>query len=109
MRLVFTAASTTECYHTPRTNPGTTTDEHGLTQKEDSLGWKLEAGRWKLRAGRVTIQNMRLAWFSPMPPVPSGIAACSAELVGELRSRHHIDVYVDGAPGAAPPGANAAH
>ena len=44
-----------------------------------------------------------------MPPVPSGIAACSAELVGELRSRHHIDVYVDGAPGAAPPGADAAH
>jgi glycosyltransferase involved in cell wall biosynthesis len=52
---------------------------------------------------------MRVAWFSPMPPVPSGIAACSAELVGELRSRHHIDVYVDGAPGAAPPGADAAH
>lgn len=52
---------------------------------------------------------MRVAWFSPMPPVPSGIAACSAELVGELRSRHHIDVYVDGASGAAPPGADPAH
>ncbi len=37
---------------------------------------------------------MRLAWFSPMPPVPSGIAACSAELVGELGKRHDIDVYV---------------
>jgi len=37
---------------------------------------------------------MRLAWFSPMPPVPSGIAACSAELVGELGKRHAIDVYV---------------
>ncbi len=37
---------------------------------------------------------MRLAWFSPMPPVPSGIAACSAELVGALGTRHDIDVYV---------------
>ena len=37
---------------------------------------------------------MRLAWFSPMPPVPSGIAACSAELVDELAERHEIDVYV---------------
>jgi glycosyltransferase involved in cell wall biosynthesis len=37
---------------------------------------------------------MRLAWFSPMPPVPSGIAACSAELVRALGTRHAIDVYV---------------
>jgi glycosyltransferase involved in cell wall biosynthesis len=37
---------------------------------------------------------MRLAWFSPMPPVPSGIATCSAELVRELGKRHTIDVYV---------------
>ena len=52
---------------------------------------------------------MRLAWFSPMPPVPSGIAACSAELVGELRRRHQIDVYVDATPEAAAPGADSAH
>jgi glycosyltransferase involved in cell wall biosynthesis len=52
---------------------------------------------------------MRLAWFSPMPPVPSGIAACSAELVGELRERHHIDVYVDTAPLAGAPGTASAH
>ena len=37
---------------------------------------------------------MRLAWFSPMPPVPSGIAACSAQLIRELGTRHTIDVYV---------------
>lgn len=37
---------------------------------------------------------MRLAWFSPLPPVPSGIAACSADLLGELSQRHEIDVYV---------------
>ena len=52
---------------------------------------------------------MRLAWFSPMPPIPSGIAACSAELVGELRQRHHIDVYVDTAPLARAPGTTSAH
>jgi glycosyltransferase involved in cell wall biosynthesis len=52
---------------------------------------------------------MRLAWFSPMPPVPSGIAACSAELVGELRRRHQIDVYVDATPEAAAPGTDSAH
>src|SRR4051794_17869194 len=38
---------------------------------------------------------MRLAWFSPMPPVRSGIAACSAELVAALRGEHEIDVFVD--------------
>lgn len=38
---------------------------------------------------------MRLAWFSPIPPVRSGIAACSADLVEALSREHHIDVYVD--------------
>jgi glycosyltransferase involved in cell wall biosynthesis len=47
---------------------------------------------------------MRLAWFSPMPPVPSGIAACSAELVSELGKRYTIDVYVHTTTSAA--GAN---
>ncbi len=36
---------------------------------------------------------MRLAWFSPLPPVPSGIAACSADVLGELGRRHSVDVY----------------
>ena len=38
---------------------------------------------------------MRLAWFSPMPPVRTGIAAVSAELVEPLRNEHDIDVYTD--------------
>src|SRR5262245_39818831 len=38
---------------------------------------------------------MRLAWFSPLPPIRSGIAVCSAELVPELARLHDIDVYVD--------------
>jgi glycosyltransferase involved in cell wall biosynthesis len=37
---------------------------------------------------------MRLAWFSPMPPVRSGIADCSADVIGVLGRRHAIDVYV---------------
>lgn len=38
---------------------------------------------------------MRLAWFSPLPPVRSGISTCSAGLVGALRAEHEIDVFVD--------------
>jgi glycosyltransferase involved in cell wall biosynthesis len=38
---------------------------------------------------------MKLAWFSPVPPVPSGIAVCSAELVVALAADHEIDVFVD--------------
>jgi glycosyltransferase involved in cell wall biosynthesis len=37
----------------------------------------------------------RLAWFSPMPPVRSGVAACSAELVPALRAFFSVDVFVD--------------
>ncbi|MDQ3346386.1 MAG: glycosyltransferase [Acidobacteriota bacterium] len=38
---------------------------------------------------------MRLAWFSPMPPLASGIATCSAELVAGLSDEHQIEVFVD--------------
>jgi len=38
---------------------------------------------------------MRLAWFSPMPPARSGVAACSRELVAALRDQHVVDVFVD--------------
>jgi glycosyltransferase involved in cell wall biosynthesis len=37
---------------------------------------------------------MRLAWFSPIPPVKTGVAACSADLARVLRRRgHEIDLY----------------
>ncbi len=58
---------------------------------------------------------MRLAWFSPMPPVPSGIAACSAQIVTALAAGHGIDVFVDepvaklAAAGAAPGDWRSAH
>ncbi len=38
---------------------------------------------------------MRLAWFSPMPPVATGIARCSADLIDRLHGEHDIDVFVD--------------
>jgi glycosyltransferase involved in cell wall biosynthesis len=38
----------------------------------------------------------RIAWFSPMPPSSSGIAAYSAEVIPRLRARGlTVDVYVD--------------
>jgi glycosyltransferase involved in cell wall biosynthesis len=37
---------------------------------------------------------MRLAVFSPLPPVKSGIADYTVELLTELGSRHQIDVFV---------------
>lgn len=39
------------------------------------------------------IQPMRLAWFSPLPPVRSGIAAYSAELLPHLRRGGTIDCF----------------
>jgi len=37
---------------------------------------------------------VRIAWFSPLPPVRTGIAACSAELLPALRTRGYtIDPY----------------
>ncbi len=44
---------------------------------------------------------MRIAWFTPLPPVRSGISAYSAELLPRLADRHTIDVYVDEPPGQA--------
>lgn len=45
---------------------------------------------------------MRLAWFSPMPPVRSGVAAYSADVVTALDAEHEIDVYVHIASGGDP-------
>src|SRR5262245_48756714 len=36
---------------------------------------------------------MRLAWFSPLPPVRSGIAAYTAEIVARLDPAHAIHVF----------------
>src|SRR5262245_2838515 len=38
---------------------------------------------------------MRLAWFSPLPPVRTGLSIDSRELLGRLGTDHHIDAFVD--------------
>ena len=38
---------------------------------------------------------MRIAWFTPLPPTRSGIAAYSSEVLPFLAERHSVDVYVD--------------
>ena len=43
----------------------------------------------------MSLTRARLAWFSPMPPVRSGVAACSADLVRALSEAYAIDVFVD--------------
>jgi glycosyltransferase involved in cell wall biosynthesis len=40
-------------------------------------------------------EAMRLAWFSPLPPVRTGLAVDSRELLGRLGADHLIDVFVD--------------
>jgi hypothetical protein len=37
---------------------------------------------------------VRLAWFTPLPPVRSGIAHYSAEVLPSLLTTHAIDVFV---------------
>jgi glycosyltransferase involved in cell wall biosynthesis len=44
-----------------------------------------------------------------MPPVRSGIAACSADLVRALGAEHHIDLFVDEPVVALAPGTRSAH
>jgi glycosyltransferase involved in cell wall biosynthesis len=44
---------------------------------------------------------MRLAWFSPLPPHRSGIAAYCAALLPRLAGGHTIDAYVDDTDGRA--------
>ena len=46
-------------------------------------------------AGLAMIQPMRIAWFSPLPPERSGIAAYSADLVPRLAEAHAIDCFTE--------------
>jgi glycosyltransferase involved in cell wall biosynthesis len=53
---------------------------------------------------------MRVAWFSPLPPVRSGIAGRSAELIAALRSRGiAIDIYLDDPVARMTPDGQSAH
>jgi hypothetical protein len=53
---------------------------------------------------------VRIAWFSPLPPGRSGIAAYSSEILPILRARNHeLDVFVDRAPAKGEAGVFSAH
>jgi glycosyltransferase involved in cell wall biosynthesis len=41
------------------------------------------------------MQPMRVAWFSPVPPERSGVAAYTAEVIPLLRDAFEIDVYAE--------------
>ncbi len=56
-----------------------------------------------------TSEPMRLAFFTPLPPTPSGIAAYNAELLPHLRHTHDVDVFVDRQPLADELGVHDAH
>jgi len=47
------------------------------------------------------MQSMRVAWFSPLPPVRSGIATYSTELLPRLRSEFDVDCFVNHTPATA--------
>ena len=51
----------------------------------------------------------RIAWFSPMPPIRTGVAVCSGELVAALRSHAEIDVFVDDPVARLATGTRSAH
>ncbi|MGH9410500.1 MAG: glycosyltransferase family 4 protein [Vicinamibacterales bacterium] len=53
---------------------------------------------------------LRLAWFSPLLPVPSGVAAVSADLLPALAARGYtVDAYADVPPVAGPAQPISAH
>ena len=45
-------------------------------------------------------QKMRVAWFSPLSPIRSGISRYSAELLPAISFTHQVDLFVDGPPAA---------
>ncbi len=55
----------------------------------------LKRGR-SYRVDRSHARKPRIAFFSPLPPMLSGISDYSARLIGALKSRYTIDLYHDG-------------
>ncbi len=74
----------------------------GLVEKHRPL-----SRRWP-RTVLACLVPARLAWFSPLPPNRSGIAAYSAEILGALSRRHRIHAYVETLADSAQPAQTAA-
>ena len=71
------------------TRAGGAPGHHGAPGRENMVR--------RARAGRHACPHhpMRLAWFTPLAPVRSGIASYSAMILPLLAPRHDIDVFVD--------------
>src|SRR5437667_430192 len=67
--------------------PRTTNDERRTPNAEPER-------RTTNRERRTTV--MRIAWFSPLPPIRSGIATYTPEIVPRLASAHAIDLFDEG-------------
>ena len=58
----------------------------------------------------IETRSVRIAWFSPLLPTRSGIAAYTAEILPVLRARgHDVDVFVDRAPAKGEASVHSAH
>ena len=70
-----------------------------LTDEGEQGQGKPQRETTKKRGGYATVETpMRIAWFSPLPPHRSGIAAYSSEILACLTS-HDIEAFVDDGSG----------
>ena len=78
-------------------------------QRAQSFSWDATAAatreafsrartEWLRSVGKTSGRKPKLAFFSPLPPVHSGISDYSAELLPHLTRHFEIDAYVDGYP-----------
>lgn len=53
--------------------------------------------RLKSLAPRLVIKNrkIKIAWFSPLPPIESGISAYSVDIINEMAKYADVDVYIE--------------
>src|SRR5439155_9094642 len=58
-----------------------------LRQRQDPLG------RTRRHDRRVTGAPVKLAWFSPLPPMPSGIADYTTEILPYIAAEAAVDVF----------------
>jgi glycosyltransferase involved in cell wall biosynthesis len=86
----------TECYHKGR-------------RRKNAVGFQQSGICVYLCASVALKPRPSVAWFSPMPPVRTGIAADNAKLIGALAGDYAIDVFVDDPVARAAPGTRSAH
>src|SRR5512143_3511073 len=88
-----------------RPGAGAQSQASGQSQRIHAIGRPEASQRTSVAARRATraivdlfynLAMPRLAWFSPLPPSRSGIAAYSAELIPLLSGTYAIDTFISG-------------